>query len=133
MWRYLVVVWGGCLEEYVVPFERVFCFDAANFGCGILLFCCLPFFFLCRSLMGLLCIISKMTVFVVCLVVGRFDFAFGVKSLTRRLIMQFVAFSFCVGSHIRCWFICGCSCAVVLFLHCPFVSGWVVRVSMQLC
>ena len=81
------LVWEGCLEEYVVPFKRVFHFDAAKFGCGILLFCCLPFFFLCRSLMGLLCTISVMAVFVDRMVVGRFSFVFDVKSSTGRLIM----------------------------------------------
>ena len=96
-------------------------FGAVKFGCGGLLFFCLPFFLFCRSLIGLLCAIAVGAVLVVRLVVGRFDFAFDVKSPMCCLIMRFVVLSFCVVFHVGCRFICGRSCAVALFLHCLFV------------
>ena len=52
------LVWGVCLEEYVVPFNGVSFFQCCKNGCGMLLFCCLPPLFLCHLLMGLLCTTS---------------------------------------------------------------------------
>ncbi len=80
--------------------REFFCFGVVNLGSGIFLFCCVSFFFLCRLLMGLLCDVFVVVVFVGCLVMGRFRDVFDVRSSTRRLIMRFVAFSSCVVFHL---------------------------------